>query len=135
MQFYKYIVSREHDLPWQMYSNHVFSTLAQNHLSLIEEYLYLQQILLEFFIFFMTSFNASLCCFVNNQGRALVFMRSPLLFDSMKAFSAWLDSCMSVQILEICSLSHLPSNIFHSVCVTLFPMCIVSNKCMIGRSL
>ena len=40
------------------------------------------------FVFFMTSFNASLCCSVNNQGRALVFMQSPLLFDSIKKFSA-----------------------------------------------
>ena len=118
-----------------MYANHVFSTLAQNHLSLIEECLYLQQILLEILFFFMTSFNASLCCSVNNQGRALVFMQSLLLFDSMEAFSAWLDSWMSVQILAICSLSCLPSNIFHSVSVTFFPICIASNKCAIGRSL
>ena len=86
-------------------------------------------------IFPMTYFMALLCYFVNNQGRAFALMWSPLLFDSMIFFIAWLESSFLLQILASFSLSHLPSNIFHSVLITFFPICIVSNKCTIPRFL
>ena len=82
-------------------------------------------------IFFMSSFIALLCCFNNNQLRALVSIWSPLLFDQMTFFIAWLDSSMSLQILIILSLSCLPSKIFNNVSITFFPICKGSNKFMI----
>ena len=83
-------------------------------------------------IFWMTFFTPFLCFYVNNHGR---LFWSPSLFDRITLSIAWLASRMSLQILTIFSLSLLPAMIRHNVSVTFFPICIVSNKWTIFRSL
>ena len=134
MQFHKYILNtKDHNLPWWRYANHTFLALSQIYFALIRDCLYLQKILEEIKFFRMTSFMALLFCFVNIQGRTLALIWSPLLFGSTIFFIAWLKSQISLQILTSFSLSCLPSNIFHSVSITFFQLCIVSNKCIISR--
>ena len=78
-------------------------------------------------IFCITSLTTLLLCSVNIHGIEFILIWSPLLWNWMMSFIAWLDSWMSLQILTIFSFSLLPSNIHHNVSATFFLIWIVSN--------
>ena len=83
-------------------------------------------------IFRMNSFT-KLCCSVNIHGSEFLLIFLLLLWNWMTYFIAWFPSWMSLQILTSIYFSLLPSNIFHNVPVTFFPICTVSNIWAIHR--
>ena len=86
-----------------------------------------------YLIFYITSLATLLCCSVNIHGIEFILTWSLLLWNWMMSFIAWFPSWMYLQTFTILSFLLLISNSHHNVPVTLFPICIVSNKWAICR--
>ena len=86
-------------------------------------------------IFHMTYFTKLLCCSVNIHGIEFILIWSPFLWNWITYFITWLHSWMYLQTFTILSFSLISSSSRHNVLVTLFPICIVSNRWAICRCL
>ena len=79
-------------------------------------------------IFRITSLTKLLCCSVNIHGIEFILTCSPLVWNWMTYFIAWLLSWMYLHTFTTLLFSLLCSSSCHKVSVTFFPICIVSNK-------